>query len=122
MARPNLTNVTSILGITTSGSLTTTLTRLLANDNSSNSVLKLNSIIVANINGNSSSDVSIGYSGNTGAGTTQWISFTITIPPDSTFVSLGKDSPIYIEENMALVGTASSNSMLNYIISYEQLS
>lgn len=122
MARPNLTNVTSILGITTSGTLTTSLTPLLRNPSSSNSVLKINSIIVPNIHGVNSGDVSIGYSGNAGAGSITYISYTVTVPGDSTFIALGKDFPIYMEENISLVGTASANSTLGFIISYEQLS
>ena len=122
MARPNLAAVTTIEGITTSGSLTTTLSQLVTNPSGSNKVLKINSIIIPNSSGTASGDVSIGYSGNAGAGSTSWISYTITIPPDSTLVSLGKDSPIYIEENRALVGSASANGVLQFIVSYEDIS
>ena len=122
MARPNLADVTTIQGITTSGSLTTTLTPLVQNPGASNKVLKINSIIVPNSSGTVSGDVSIGYSGNAGAGSTSWVAFTITVPPDSTLVALGKDSPIYLEEDKFLVGSASADNVLQFIVSYEDIS
>lgn len=122
MARPNLVSPTSIFGITTSGTLTTGLTTLLSNGANSNQVLKINTILVSNFTGSTGADVSIGYSGNAGAGSTDWVSFTITVPGDATLISLGKDSPIYVEEGRTIVGSASANNALEYIISYEQIS
>ena len=58
MANPNLVNVTSITGESIVHALTTTLTDdiLVA---ASDTLVKINSIIVANIDGSSSADVSL---------------------------------------------------------------
>lgn len=119
MAAPNIVNVTSILGKTTAAALDTTLTTsLLANAASSNKLLKLNSIIVANKDGSSAADVTISwYNGSTDF----YLAYTVTVPADSTLVVMGKDSPIYLEEGQSIRGGASANGDLDVIISYEEL-
>ena len=119
MAAPNLVNVTSILGKTVGGNLNTTLTTaLLANGASSNKLLKVNSVIVANDDGSNSADVTISWHEGSND---YYIAKTVAVPADSTLVVVGKDSPIYLEENHTIRGGASHNSRLDYIISYEEL-
>ena len=117
MANPNIVNVTSIYGKTIGVALdTTTSTQLLAC--ASNKLLKINSIIVSNIDGSSASDVTISFYD----GSSTWhIASTIAVPADTTLIVLGKDSPIYLEESDQIRGGASSNSDLTCIISYEEL-
>tara|TARA_B100000287_G_C20615456_1_gene773829 strand:+ start:1251 stop:1619 length:369 start_codon:yes stop_codon:yes gene_type:complete len=119
MAAPNLVNVTTILGKTTGAALdTTTTTSLLANSASSGKVYKVNSIIVANVDGTSAADVTVSfYNGSTDF----HLAKTVTVPADSTLIVLGKDSPIYLEENHSIRGGASANSDLEIVISYEDL-
>ena len=119
MAAPNIVNVTSILGKTTAAALDTTLTTsLLANAASSNKLLKLNSIIVANKDGSSTANVTISwYNGSTDF----YLASTVDVPADSTLVVMGKDSPIYLEEGQSIRGGASENGDLDVIISYEEL-
>ena len=119
MAAPNLVNVTTILGKTTGAALdTSTTTSLLANSASSGKVYKVNSIIVANVDGTSSADVTVSfYNGSTDF----HLAKTVTVPADSTLIVLGKDSPIYLEENHSIRGGASANSDLEIVISYEDL-
>ena len=119
MAAPNIVNVTSILGKTTAAALDTTLTTsLLANAASSNKLLKLNSIIVANKDGTNTASVTISwYNGSTDF----YLASTVDIPADSTLVVMGKDSPIYLEEGQSIRGGASANGDLDVIISYEEL-
>ena len=58
MAAPNIVNVTSILGKSVQATLNTTLTtEILAC--ASNKVLKINSIMIANIDGSSAANVSV---------------------------------------------------------------
>ena len=119
MAAPNIVNVTSILGKTTAAALDTTLTTsLLANAASSNKLLKLNSIIVANKDGSSAAAVTISwYNGSTDF----YLASTVNVPADSTLIVMGKDSPIYLEEGQSIRGGASANGDLDVIISYEEL-
>lgn len=122
MARPNLNSPTTILGITTSGNLSTNLSSILTNPLNSNLAYKINTILVSNLSQVSNVDVSIGYSGPVGLANTSWVSFNVAVPLGASLVCLGKDSPIYMEEGYSLVGRASVGSTsLNYIISYESI-
>ena len=119
MAAPNIISATSIYGKTTAAALdTTTTTSLLANAASSDKLLKLNSIIVANKDGTSAAEVTISwYNGSTDF----YLASTVSVPADSTLVVLGKDSPIYLEEGQSIRGGASADGDLDVIISYEEL-
>ena len=119
MAAPNIVNVTSIFGKTVGAELTTsTTTSLLANAASSNKLLKVNSIIVANKDGTNTSNTTISwYDGSND----RYLASTVDVPADSTLVVLGKDAPIYLEEGQSIRGGASANSDLDVIISYEEL-
>jgi hypothetical protein len=124
MANPNIVNVTQIYGKTTYAALTTTLTTvLLANAAASGTVLKINSIMVANVDGTNAADVTIGI--NTaagGGGTTYEIGNTISVPADATLTLVDGNSSFYLEEDKSIVGGASANGDLDVIISYEQIS
>ena len=119
MAAPNVVNVTSIYGKTVGAALGTTLTTaLLANGLNSNKLLKLNSIIVSNIDANNAADVTISL--HTGS-TDYYLANAVTVPTKSTLIVLGKDAPIYLEENFTIRGGASAAGDLHCIISYEEL-
>jgi hypothetical protein len=119
MAAPNIVNVTSIYGKTVAAELDTTVTTsVLANSASSDKVLKLNSIIVANKDGSSSASVTISWYNGT---TDFYLAKSIDIPQASTLVVLGKDAPVYLEENQSIRGGASANGDLDIIISYEEI-
>jgi hypothetical protein len=123
MANPNIVAVTSILGKTTYASLTTTLTTvLLANAASSGKVFKINSIMVANVDGTSAADVTVGI--NTlaaGSGTTYELANTIAVPADATLSVVDKTNSFYLEEDKSIVGGASANGDLDIVISYEEI-
>ena len=119
MAAPNLVNVSSIYGKTLGAALNTNLNNaILANAGGSNKLLKINSIIVANIDGSNASDVSVEFFDGS---TAYRLASTITVPADSTLIVLGKDEPIYLEEGHSIRGGASAASDLEIIISYEEL-
>tara|TARA_Y100001963_G_scaffold158595_1_gene258796 strand:- start:5297 stop:5665 length:369 start_codon:yes stop_codon:yes gene_type:complete len=119
MAAPNLVNVSSIYGKTMGAALgTTTTTSLLANSAGSNKLLKINSIIVSNVDGSSAATTTVSWYD----GTTDYrLASTVTIPANSTLVLLGKDAPIYMEEGHSIRGGASAASDLEIVISYEEL-
>ena len=118
MADPNIVNVTSIYGKTHSALLDTTLTTTQVTC-AANKILKINSIIVANIDGSSSADVTVYYSPN--GGTRRAIAKGVAVPAKSTLVVLGKDSPIYLNESDLIEAGASEVNDLEIIISYEEL-
>ena len=119
MAAPNLVNVTSILGKTMGANLGTTVTSDVLTC-PSNKVLKINSIIVSNIDGSSSADVSVYFYDNS-ATARYSIATTVAVPADSTLVVIGKDSPIYLEESDHIEAGTDNTNDLSIVISYEEL-
>jgi hypothetical protein len=121
MANPNIVNVTSILGETTYAALTTTLTTvLLANAAASGKVYKVNSIMVANVDGTNAADVTVDINTAAGGGGTSYaLASTISVPADATLNLVDKNSSFYLMEDKSILGGASANSDLEIIISYE---
>ena len=124
MANPNIVSVNSIFGNTTGIALTTTLTTvLLANASSSGKVFKIESIMVANVDGSSAADVTIDWNTNAGGtGTSIALAATIAVPADATLSLIDKTNSFYLMENQSIIGGASANSDLECIIAYEEIS
>jgi len=125
MANPNIVSVNSIFGNTTGFALTTTLTNvLLANATSSGKVFKIESIMVANVDGTNAADVTIDFhtAANGTAGSSFALAATISVPADATLNLVDKNSTFYLMENQSIIGGASANSDLECIISYEDIS
>jgi hypothetical protein len=120
MANPNIVNVVNIYGKTAGLVVTTTNSAIVSNTTGSGKILKINSLIVANVNGTSSADVTVDvFKAQT---TSYRVAYTIAVPNDATLVVLSKDSSIYLEENDSLRIQASANSYLEAVCSYEEIS
>jgi len=117
MANPNIVIVTSIYGKTDTFALTTTSANLVTA--TANTVFKINSILVTNIDGTSAADVTINYYDGTN---TRAIGSTISVPADAALNLIDKNSSFYLEENEIISGSASANSDLVCLISYEIIS
>jgi hypothetical protein len=124
MAAPNIVNVANITGVTTAVGLgTTAVVTFLSNPASSNKVFKINTILAANIDGTNSADITVKYHlSAAGAGTSIALANTITVPADATLVIIGKDSPIYLEEDRSLTAQASAANDIAIVCSYEDIS
>lgn len=123
MATPNIVNVGVITGRSVVGTLTTISASLLSNAASSNQVFKVNTILTSNKSVANSGTVTIALNNAaSGGGTPYYIGYTIPVPTGASLVVLGKDNPIYVEENQSITGLASSTSTYDYIISYEIIS
>ena len=124
MANPNIVSVNSIFGNTTGIALTTTLTTvLLANAAASGKVYKIESIMVANVDGTNAADVTIDWNTNAGGtGTSIALAATIAVPADATLSLIDKTNSFYLMENQSIIGGASANSDLECIIAYEEIS
>ena len=121
MSAPNLVNVSTITAKSVQEALTTTLTNeILANAGSSGKVFKVNNIIIANIDGSSSVDISVFITKSGGSPIA--IASTISVPADATLVVIDKNSSLYLEEGDNIEAGASANSDLTITISYEELS
>jgi len=119
MAAPNVVNVTSIYGKTTGLALTSSVQDILTCP--SDKLLKINSIIVSNVDGINNDGVTVSWY-DSGTTTSFRLAYTVTVPADSTLIVLGKDSPIYLEEGdkIRANGVAASGD-LEIIVSYEEL-
>ena len=124
MANPNIVSVNSIFGNTTGIALTTTLTTvLLANTSASGKVFKIESIMIANVDGTNAADVTVDWNTNAGGtGTSFALAATISVPADATLNLVDKNSSFYLMENQSIIGGASADSDLECIISYEEIS
>lgn len=121
MAAPNIVNVSTITAKTVAAGLTTTLTTdILANAASSGKVFKINTILISNIDGTNSADVTVYY--NDGTANNYAIASTIAVPADSTLVLTDKNSVLYLEEDTRIRAGASAVSDLMILISYEEIS
>jgi hypothetical protein len=131
MAAPNIASLTTITGKTTyftpSG---TTAVVLLQNAASSNTVLKINQIVVANVDGTNAVDCTVSIYSNGGVaqgsapsgGTAYPIASTISVPADASLIVVDKTTGIYLEENTSISITSGTASKLTFSVSYELMS
>ena len=118
MANPNLVAVTSIYGKSIQGALTTTVTTDLLTC-AADKLLKINTIIIANIDGTNAATVTMGIIKS--GGTVVLFASTISVPADATLVLIDKNSSFYLQEGDLIEGGAGADSDLTYTISYEEL-
>ena len=131
MAAPNILSLTTATGKTTyltpSG---TTAVVLLQNAASSGTVLKINQIVAANVNGTNAVDCTVSIYTNGGVaqgsapsgGTAFPIASTISVPADASLIVVDKTTQIYLEEGTSITVTSGTASGIAYSISYELMS
>jgi hypothetical protein len=119
MAAPNIVNVTTITGKTAVLAVTTSAQAIVTNSGSSGKVFKINSLIVANIDGTNNADVTVDLFRSS---TAYRLASTVVVPADATLVVLSKDASVYLEEGDSLRLTASANTDLEAVCSYEEIS
>ncbi len=119
MAAPNLANITSIYGNVFCGSLgTATTTDMIVCP--ANKVLKVNSIVISNIDGTNSVDATV-YFYDSSLPARLELAYTIPVPADSTLVVISKDTAIYLEEGDQIEAGASASGDAQIVISYEEI-
>lgn len=119
MAAPNIVGVTTILGKTAVLAVTTSEVAIVTNSAASNKVFKINSLIVANIDGTNAADITVVIKRSA---VNYALASTVTVPADSSLVVISKESTVYLEEGDAIFCTASANSDLQAVCSYEEIS
>ena len=126
MANPNIVSVTGI----TAGSLgwnlpTGGLVNLISP--AADYLLKINRIVVANVDGTNAADVDVALITTTsfanttvtGADATTYLAKTISVPADASLVI--SDTPIYVRETDTLQANASASGDLDLTITFELL-
>lgn len=123
MANPNIVNVAAIYGENSSVSLTTTsATSIVSNAASSGKVYKINTIMVANVDGTAAADITINkYSAAALGGTAYAIASTISVPADATLIVVDKTTAIYLKENESIGAIAGTASDLVVTASWEEI-
>lgn len=131
MAAPNIASLTTITGKTTyftpSG---TSAVVLLANAASSNTVLKINQIVAANVNGTNAVDTTVSIYTNgavaqgsaPSGGTAYPIASTISVPADASLIVVDKTTQIYLEEGTSITVTSGTANGIAFSVSYELMS
>jgi hypothetical protein len=124
MAAPNIVNVSTITGISSTTALSTTSqTTLVSNAASSGKVYKINMIQVANVDGTAAADITIDvHSAASGGGTAYSLVSTVSVPADASLVVLDKNTSLYLEEDRSITATAGAANDLEVIVSYEEIS
>ena len=124
MANPNIVAVTAIRGENSSVSLTTTAaTSIVSNAASSGKVLKINTLIVANVDGTNAADITVNkYSAAALGGTAFPIASTVSVPADASLIVVDKTTAIYLKENESIGATAGTASDLVVTCSWEDIS
>lgn len=124
MANPNIVNIAAMYGENATVALSSTsATSIVSNAASSGKVYKINSIIVANVDGSSAADITINiYSNATaGSGSAFAIASTISVPADSTLVISDKTTSFYLLENQSIGAIAGTASDLVVTASWEEM-
>jgi hypothetical protein len=118
MAAPNIVQVSSLYGKTVGAALGTTLTTDILTC-PADKLIKVNTIIVSNVDGAADVDVSVSFYDS--SATTQYrLTSTIAVPADSTLVVVNKENPIYLEESDTIRAGASVSGDAEIIISYDE--
>jgi hypothetical protein len=124
MANPNIVNVTSILGDNRSTSLTSTsATSIVSNASASGKVLKINTLIVSNVDGTNACDITIDkYSAAALGGSAFAIASTVSVPADASLIVIDKTTAIYLKEDESIGATAGTANDLIVTCSWEEIS
>jgi hypothetical protein len=127
MANPNIVNVTTILGNTSTNLISSTAdpfaTALVNNAASSGKVYKINSIVVANVDGTTNAEITIKiFSQDDLGGTGTAIASTIVVPADATLIVTDKTTSFYLLEDKSIGATASAANDLVVTCSWEEIS
>jgi hypothetical protein len=118
MANPNIISLTDIRGKTNVANVTTITEALVTNSAGSNTVYKISSLYISNIDGVSSADIVVSLRRND---FNYQIANTISVPADASLIVVDKNSGIYLEEGDSLMVQASANGDLVAVASFEEL-
>ena len=117
MTAPNIVNVVTITGKTAVMAVTTSATAIVTNSAASGKVFKVNALYVSNVDGTDNADLTVDIYRSS---TAYHIAKTVNVPADATLDVISKS--IYLEEGDSLRLTASANSDLEAVCSYEEIS
>jgi opacity protein-like surface antigen len=119
MANPNLKNLTSVFG--ENASLTyasSTPTAIVTCD--ANQLLKVNSLYATNTSSAGTINVTVDI--HNGSSILSYLIAGLAVGPGGTINIITFDSPLYLTENQSIRVTASANSAISAVTSFERIS
>ncbi len=116
MAAPNLLQLTTVYGKTTSSTIDTAVTVLVSNPSGSNKSYKIKSLYIANIDNFTTARVSLDF-----YRTSTSIRLIDRMPAASgdTLLAISNDTSIYLEEGDSLRCYADQPDLIHAVLSYE---
>lgn len=123
MANPNIVNVTSIYGATTTliptGTSATTWTALTP---ATGTVNKIDNIVASNVTG-SAAAITVSINSATGGGGTAYrIAYQISVPANASLIIVDKTTALYVGESQSIVVTSGTTNAIELTASYEAIS
>ena len=118
MTIANLANVATINGFCVNGAVTTSDQDVV--DVAAEYVYKINTIIIANIDGTNAATVTVSISTDNGS-SYHPIASTVSVPADASIVLIDKNSALYLDETDLLRVVGSANSDLAYTVVGEKI-
>tara|TARA_B100000073_G_scaffold318559_1_gene296774 strand:- start:1489 stop:1860 length:372 start_codon:yes stop_codon:yes gene_type:complete len=123
MANPNIAALSNIYGKTVfDADIATSASAIVTNAASSGKILKINSLIIANIDGSNNADITATIKNAAGNSISSTIANTVSVPADATLVLISKDTSIYLEEDMSIHLASSAAGDLSGTCSYDEIS
>ena len=117
MAAPNIVNVVTITGKTAVQAITTSATAIVTNAADSGKGCKVNALFISDVDGSNNADVTVDLFRSS---TAYRIVNTVVVPADAVLDVINKS--FYLEEGDSLRLTASADSDLEAVCSYEEIS
>lgn len=118
MANPNIVATSMIYGKTDVQNVGTAAAAITTNAAASGKVLKINMLLVSNINGANPVDVDVVLRR---ASSDYYIAKTVSVPADSSLVVIGKENPMYLMENDSIRLAAGEAGSAHAVCSYEEI-
>ena len=116
MTAPNIAALTDITTKTAVLAVTTTPTDIISNAVGSNKSVKIDALMVANVNGSAAATITASIFR---AAVEYKFAHVISVAAGATLVLLDRSTSIYLEEGDTIRLTASANAYLHAVCSYE---
>lgn len=118
MATPNLANINTYFTRTKVVNVSTTLSNVITNLPFSNSLIKVNSLIVSNESAATTTNVNVMLVSN---GIETNLATKLLMPPGNVITLFNKTNEFNILENSALRANAENNSVIEMVVTYEEM-
>lgn len=116
MANPNLANVSSGYGRMAFQNVANTFANIVVNAAASNTLIKINSLYFSNYDTTNIANVTVNIN-NSGLGFN--VITNVSVPIQSSLLTISKDSTIYLEEGQYMQIKSSDNNRIQAVLSYD---